>query len=99
MGVGRFSATATRSGPSPAAGAHPGPASTSIATATSATLAAIGPYALHPYQCSSMPPATGTVPRPGLKPTTPQFADGMRIDPPPSEPRASGTRPAATAAA
>ena len=38
-------------------------------------------------------------PREGLKPNTP-FADaGMRIDPPPSFACASGTRPAATAAA
>src|SRR5512139_3026365 len=35
----------------------------------------------------------------GLRPTSPQHAAGMRIDPPPSDPVASGTSPAATAAA
>ncbi len=35
----------------------------------------------------------------GLAPTTPHSAAGWRIDPPVSEPRASGAKPAATAAA
>ena len=35
----------------------------------------------------------------GLNPTTPQSAAGWRTEPPVSEPRASGTLPAATAAA
>ena len=38
-------------------------------------------------------------PRLGLRPTSPQQAAGMRIEPPPSLPWASGTIPAATAAA
>ena len=39
-----------------------------------------------------------TRPRVGFSPTSPQAAAGMRIEPPPSEPVAAGTRPAATAA-
>ena len=39
-----------------------------------------------------------TRPRVGFIPTSPQLAAGMRIEPPPSEPVAAGTRPAATAA-
>ena len=38
-------------------------------------------------------------PREGLIPKSPQHDDGMRIEPPPSLPCASGARPAATAAA
>jgi hypothetical protein len=38
-------------------------------------------------------------PRVGLRPTSPVQAAGMRIDPPPSLPCASGTMPPATAAA
>ena len=38
-------------------------------------------------------------PREGFRPTSPQALAGMRIDPPPSLPWASGTIPAATAAA
>ena len=38
-------------------------------------------------------------PRLGLRPTSPQHAAGMRIEPPPSLPWATGTMPAATAAA
>ena len=40
-----------------------------------------------------------TRPRLGLSPTSPQQAAGMRIEPPPSLPWATGTIPAATAAA
>ena len=40
-----------------------------------------------------------TRPREGLIPNSPQHEAGMRIDPPPSEPCASGRTPAATAAA
>src|SRR6185295_18910957 len=40
-----------------------------------------------------------TRPRLGLRPTSPQQLAGMRIDPPPSLACASGTMPAATAAA
>ena len=40
-----------------------------------------------------------TRPREGLRPTRPQAAAGMRSEPPPSLPWATGTIPAATAAA
>ena len=40
-----------------------------------------------------------TRPRLGFSPTSPQQLAGIRIDPPPSEPCATGTSPAATAAA
>ena len=60
---------------------------------------ASGPTADIPYQCSSAPPGSGTTPRPGLTPTSPQYAAGMRIEPPPSVPSASAAIPAATAAA
>src|SRR5665811_8174 len=40
-----------------------------------------------------------TRPRWGFKPNSPQHAAGILIEPPPSPPRAAGTKPAATAAA
>ena len=45
-----------------------------------------------------MTPARLTSPNVGMRPTTPQSDAGPRIDPPVSEPSATGTRPAATAA-
>src|SRR5690606_11582586 len=45
------------------------------------------------------PDIAGTRPREGLSPTRPVAAAGMRTDPPPSEPGANGSRPAATATA
>src|SRR6202035_5823491 len=44
-------------------------------------------------------PPAGTRPKDGLSPESPQSAEGIRMDPPPSEPVASGTMPAAIAAA
>ena len=41
----------------------------------------------------------GVRPRPGFRPTSPQQAAGIRMDPPPSLAPAQGTIPAATAAA
>jgi len=41
----------------------------------------------------------GTRPRDGLSPNNPQYADGIRIEPPPSPPPAKGAIPEATAAA
>ena len=41
----------------------------------------------------------GTRPRLGLRPTSPHMAEGIRIDPPPSVPCATGTIPEATDAA
>src|ERR1700721_2343973 len=43
--------------------------------------------------------AAETRPGPGLRPPTPQQAAGIRIEPPPSLPCATGTIPDATAAA
>ncbi len=51
---------------------------------------------------SSDSPSSGAAemrPRAGLSPTSPQQAAGIRIEPPPSLPCATGTIPAATAAA
>ena len=45
-----------------------------------------------------MTPARLTRPNVGISPTTPQSDAGPRIDPPVSEPSATGTMPAATAA-
>src|SRR6185312_17138345 len=47
----------------------------------------------------SRPLPDGTLPREGLRPTRPQAAAGMRIEPPPSDPGANGSMPLATAAA
>src|SRR6266852_863404 len=73
------------------------PCITSSIVATSRTDRAIGPKVANPAHAS---PATGEIeirPRDGLIPTTPQHADGMRIEPPPSLPCASDPSPAATA--
>src|SRR2546426_6843448 len=54
------------------------------------------------WATSSLPPAAGyigTRPKVGFRPTRPQKLAGMRIEPAPSEPSASGANPAATAAA
>ena len=48
---------------------------------------------------SATPPVLVTNPNVGLSPATPQKLAGMRIDPPVSLPTATGTIPAATAAA
>ena len=45
-----------------------------------------------------MTPARLTSPNVGMSPTTPQWEAGPRIEPPVSEPSATGTIPAATAA-
>ena len=70
---------------------------TSSSSAASATVLAIGPT------WESVPNGlggyTGTRPWVGLRPTMPQKLAGIRIDPAPSVPTASGPRPAATAAA
>ena len=47
----------------------------------------------------SMWPVSGIRPSVGLKPTTPQKAAGIRIEPPTSLPTSTGDSPAATAAA
>ena len=52
-----------------------------------------------PFQSSPKSGPVGVIPRLGFMPNRPQHDAGMRIDPPPSPPLASGTKPAATAAA
>src|SRR5438552_679699 len=71
---------------------------TASISAQSSTVNAIGPRCVivnQPGHCGSR----GTSPNVGLIPATPQNEAGIRIEPPPSVPIASGTRPAATAAA
>ena len=53
------------------------------------------PSAHHRCSCG----AVLTRPRCGLRPNSPQQADGIRIEPPPSPPMPTGTIPEATAAA
>src|SRR4051794_25512155 len=60
---------------------------------------AIGPFVDRWCQPGADDPPEGTRPSEGLKPDSPHSADGMRIEPPPSDPVASGTMPAAMAAA
>src|SRR5471032_2643932 len=71
-------------------------ASSSIAA--SATPRAIGPVVTSPASVAR-PDPDGTRPRPGLTPTSPVAAAGIRIEPPPSDPGATGNRPADTATA
>ena len=68
--------------------------------AASATVRAIGPVcASDAHDGGEKPGDLGTSPKVGLIPTTPQKADGTRIEPTPSVPIASGPHPAATEAA
>src|SRR5687768_3312202 len=66
-------------------------------SAASATLRVIGPT------CATVPKGesghAGTRPKDALMPNSPVNAQGMRIEPPPSVPTASGPIPEATAAA
>jgi len=55
--------------------------------------------AVEPHQSSCARGPIGLRPRLVLRPTSPQFDAGVRIEPPPSEPFAAGTIRAATAAA
>src|SRR3954463_8001448 len=74
------------------------PASTDSCSATSATVRPIGPCTDscdHPRVAGQV----GTRPGVGRRPTTLQNAAGVRREPPLSLPSASGTRPAASAAA
>ena len=66
--------------------------------AASVTVRAIGP-AVSWLWAIGMIPLRLTSPIVGFIPTRPHAAAGIRIEPPPSEPVAHGTRPAATAAA
>src|SRR5205823_9165935 len=72
-------------------------ASTASVSATSATVRAMGP--IWSIVCSiGKAPVYGTSPWVGLCPTTPQYAAGMRTDPPWSPPVAMSTTPAASSA-
>src|SRR5271155_2556663 len=73
------------------------PAIASSISAASRTVRAMGPVVESPAHPS---PADGAVvirPRDGLIPTSPQHAAGIRTEPPPSLPCATGCNPAATA--
>ena len=74
------------------------PAITESTSAASRTVVASGPFSASPYQSVS-PRCAGTTPRPGLRPTSPQHAAGILMEPMPSAACATGTMPAATAAA
>src|SRR5689334_12987532 len=67
--------------------------------AVSRTVRDTTPWTAAPCMGSPCAGPDGVSPRPGLRPTSPQQAAGMRIDPPPSLAPAHGTTPAATAAA
>src|SRR5690625_78932 len=71
---------------------------TAKTSAASATVCASGPFSLIPPQ-ESVPIWAGITARPGLIPNRPVLAAGIRIDPIPSLPCATGTMPLATAAA
>src|SRR5690348_9022452 len=74
------------------------PAMASRSAAASRTVRAIGPDGPSPSEPDTNG-AGGTRPREGLIPKRPQHEAGIRIEPPPSLPCASGASPAATAAA
>src|SRR5262249_61988126 len=88
--------TAIRGDPS-AATWNPGTRSR-ISVTQPSTSRAIGP-AWSKLVASGNTPSTGTSPKLGLNPTTPQHAAGVRIGPPGSGPRAPATSPRASAAA
>src|SRR5215472_9164387 len=71
---------------------------TSSSSAASATVVANGPI-WSSELANAMSPYLDTRPYVGFTPTTPHSAAGWRIDPPVSDPSASGAYPAATAAA
>src|SRR3954466_11687630 len=64
----------------------------------SRTVRAMGPWVISPPRGLEFGELE-TRPRDGLTPTTPQQLEGMRMEPPPSDPSAMGQRHAATAAA
>ena len=74
-----------------------GPAITDSASAASRTVRVSGPSTESVGQPRN-PGIFGTSPKVGLCPTTPQNAAGIRIEPPPSVPRAIGVAPYATEA-
>jgi len=74
------------------------PAMTESTIAVSATVRANGPMWSSDQPSGTMP-STGTSPCGPLRPTTPQYAAGRRIEPTVCEPSAVGTMRSATAAA
>src|SRR5579872_4516499 len=72
---------------------------TSSAVTTSDIRRAIGALVERPGHPGASEPPNGTRPSDGLTPERPQHDEGMRTEPPPSEPVASGIIPAAIAAA
>src|SRR5689334_23354530 len=72
---------------------------TSNIAAVSRTVRDTTPCTAAPCMDSLVVGPIGVSPRPGFRPTRPQQAAGMRIEPPPSLAPAHGTMPAATAAA
>ncbi len=71
---------------------------TESSRAASATVVVSGPFSAKPNQ-EPLPSSLGTTPEPGLMPTSPQHAAGIRMEPMPSLPCAAATIPEATAAA
>src|ERR1700674_5450690 len=69
------------------------------AAAADSPLRAIAPSVDRPAQCSPKRGPGDMRPRDGLNPTVPQQLDGIRTEPPPSDPCAKANNPAATAAA
>src|SRR4051812_12472464 len=59
---------------------------------------AIGPLVERSAQPGGLGPPIGTRPRDGFMPLMPHTEEGIRMEPPPSEPVQSGTSPAAMAA-
>src|SRR2546421_12882946 len=76
-----------------------GPTTASRANATSVVRIAMGPRVDRWCQSGGCGPPDATRPSDGFMPDRPHADDGMRMEPPPSEPVASGTMPAAMAAA
>src|SRR6476659_7466448 len=87
----------------PAPGSHapwlsrPGTKASSSSAASAAERAS-GPATTSCAGSPELSPA-GTSPRPGFNPPSPHAAAGLRTEPPPSDPGAQGSSPAATAAA
>src|SRR2546426_1330255 len=69
---------------------------TSSTSAASRTVRVMGPTWDTRAKPLGTPRPSGTRPYDGLKPYTPQNAAGVRIEPPPSVPSASGPQPPAT---
>src|SRR5690606_40395608 len=74
------------------------PAMTASRRSPPRTVRAMGPFVDSPNRSGTTGPCE-TRPRVGLIPKSPHALLGMRIDPPPSLPCATGASPAATAAA